>query len=56
MTIFLTTWLALGFLNWLRLFIELFEHRIVRPKLIELIMFMVLGPIPLIHALFNQEK
>lgn len=53
MTIFIIAWLALGFYNWLKVFIEFYNHPIVRPGLLVLLMALVAGPVPLIVRYFN---
>lgn len=53
MTIFITIWMLTGFIQWIKAFIEFYDHKIVRPGLGVLVLFFIAGPIPLLHALFE---
>lgn len=48
MLIFSIVWIACGIFFWLKSFIEFYNVQFLRPGLIQLPIFMILGPFPLL--------
>lgn len=53
--LFGVAWVLFGVACWIQVFLEFRKIRYLRPGLIELILFMIVGPVPFFISVFKDK-